>query len=120
MRKKKTLTLLVVFVAALFVHARFPAQRVSAVDALEGTTWSQKHNGKVVADYFFTKGLYMFTNYEFGREFPGEYRLNGNTVEMHDTTLDVVSIGKINGDKMTVTLESDGPDETPRVYTREP
>ena len=120
MRKRNTFTLIIVFIAAAFVHGLFPAERVRAADALDGTTWSLKRNGKVITEYFFTDGLYLFTNFELERELPGEYCLNGNTVEMHDTTLDTIEVGKINGNKMTVTLQSDRPDETPRVYTKEP
>lgn len=89
---------------------------------LDGTICSCKRNGKVTADHVFSDGLYVFTNYGSNNKLPCEYRPKGNTVEMHDTILDTISDGKINGDKMTVTLLNDEGKKIadPIVCTKEP
>lgn len=122
MKIVKILTLLSIVLAGNLVQIISPPKTAGAGDILDGTIWSYKRNGKVLADYVFSKGLYVYTTYEFDKEFPGEYRLKGNTVEMHDTILDTLEEGKINRDKMTVTLidEKGKKIGDSIVYTKEP
>lgn len=121
MKIVKTLMLLAILMILNLGQTLYSLKNVSSDDILHGTIWSHKINGEVTADYVFSKGLYVFTNYYYEKELPGKYRLKGNTVEMHDTLLDLMSEGKINGDKLTVTpVDDDGkPDGPSVVYIRE-
>ena len=121
MKTVKTSVLLAVLVVLNLGQTIYPVKNAASDDILSGTTWSIKTNGEVSHEYAFSKGFYLFTNYLYDVELPGTYRLKGNLVEMTDTLLDLKSVGKIDGDKMTVvSLDENGKEDDVRgVYTKD-
>ena len=121
MKTVKMSVLLAVLVVLNLGQTIYPVKNAASDDIVSGTIWSRKFNGEVSDDYAFSKGLYVYTTYVYDRELPGEYRVKGNLVEMHDMLTDTMSVGKIDGDKMTVrSLDDKGKEYGDRrVYTKD-